>query len=921
MTFSTLGTDTTTLQRVLIPKTARPQGLYIIGATGTGKSGLLENLIIQDIEQDLGVCLLDPHGDLTLAVLSRLPDRRKDDVILLDLLDTEYPFGLNLYQCDDITDDKTFSNTRSQVLHVFSRLWGDRQNNFELGVWVSRYLRNSATALIKKGYTMAELPLLFTNKTARLALTAGLTDYQDSSFWEEFNNLKPDEQHQRYETNLSRADAFLSDRIMYNIVGQEKSTIDLLQIINERKILLVKLDRRHEEMTSLIGSVIIAFILNAMYSPLNKRKQFHLYADEFQLFATKDFATLLAEARKFGIGTTIAHQFRDQLGSDNKGATLTAANLIVFRVSSQDADELAGQFDITPQAAWEEEIEKEWVEVLKEEWHERVEEVVADGVEEIKTPVPDLVYRIVPDAPSMSGKTFVQKKYHSDHRVNQFVESLIEKVQHSGSVLRKEDYSTSSNKLPFSRINIREKIIFVDHLNTLFYEVMKEQNPHKELSLDMFEIMMRAIAPAFFDRDRFEDWAMETNSSPPIYDKSGRKIEISDSYLKKAIRGRGLCFDMAPRDYCSSLFIDAVGVYRWRMEKKPEGLEEEDRVKWILAREEPKVSEDLVQAYRLLWLAQDEKQLTVAFRRYEQVLRKVLTEQLRNELLCNLRYHSFMFFDPFHVGGALQFPIPADKFYDHNDISRVGGIVKQQILAWINKNGKNFVWQYKSTGGYSQKWYWGLTEGQEKQFIERLVAELDLEPEINRIIATSKPSFEAYVKEVREVLQTLAKEPMTSGTGINQTRKRTQLTYLTHPRETITHPRKTILHPQRTFQDVKNEIANQLVGLPDYSARVKLKGDTEHTNQTIKPTPGLYGSVLQKRIEYIQNLNRKDGYTRPKQEVEVEIRMRQDALRQAQQPLVQKVPQPLQRRFLVCSNCSLQNRPGANFCNQCGEKL
>src|SRR5205823_5513506 len=108
-------------------------------------------------------------------------------------------------------------------------------------------------------------------------------------------------------------------------------------------------------------------------------------------------------------------------------------------------------------------------------------EVVEDGVEEIKTPVPDLVYRIVPDAPSMSEKTFVQKKYHSDNRVNQFVESLIEKVRHSGSVLRKYDYSASINKLPFSRIGIIEKITFVENLNTFFYEVMKEQNPYKEL--------------------------------------------------------------------------------------------------------------------------------------------------------------------------------------------------------------------------------------------------------------------------------------------------------------------------------------------------------------------------------------------------------------------------------------------------------
>src|ERR1700680_3794594 len=99
MTFSLLGIDTQTGQRVELPKSSRLQGLYIIGIQGTGKSGLIENLIIQDIKQDIGVCLLDPHGDLTNAVLARLPDRREHDVILLDLAEYRYPFGINLFTC------------------------------------------------------------------------------------------------------------------------------------------------------------------------------------------------------------------------------------------------------------------------------------------------------------------------------------------------------------------------------------------------------------------------------------------------------------------------------------------------------------------------------------------------------------------------------------------------------------------------------------------------------------------------------------------------------------------------------------------------------------------------------------------------------------------------------------------------------
>lgn len=350
MTFSTLGIDTQTGQRVEIPKASRLQGLYIIGAPGMGKTGLIENLIIEDMKQGLGACLLDPHGDVTQAVLARVPDHREQDVILLDLLDTAYPFGLNLYQCDDPTDTTKVSYTRAQVMHIFTKLWGDESGH--LGVRIEQYLRNSATTLIEKGYTMAELPFLFQNTSARSQLTANLTSPQARAFWEGYHELKPDDQQQRYESTLNRADAFLSDEIIYNIVGQQHTTVNFRHIMDERKILLVKLDARLEEMTNLIGALIIAQFLTAAYSraalPVNKRRQFHLYADEFQRFATQDFATLLTEARKFGIAVTIAHQFRNQVDLQNRSATLNVTNLVVFRIIRKDADEIAGQFNVTP---------------------------------------------------------------------------------------------------------------------------------------------------------------------------------------------------------------------------------------------------------------------------------------------------------------------------------------------------------------------------------------------------------------------------------------------------------------------------------------------------------------------------------------------------------------------------------------------
>ena len=158
MTCSKLGIDTETNQDVYIPQSSRRQGLYIIGATGAGKSGLIENLILQDIEQGLGVGLLDPHGDLTNAILAKMT-KRLDDVILLDITDKEYPFGLNLFECPDPTDSVEVQKIVDLVIHIFEKLF-EVSRATPLTI---EYLRNCAHTLIANpGYTMADIRLLKT---------------------------------------------------------------------------------------------------------------------------------------------------------------------------------------------------------------------------------------------------------------------------------------------------------------------------------------------------------------------------------------------------------------------------------------------------------------------------------------------------------------------------------------------------------------------------------------------------------------------------------------------------------------------------------------------------------------------------------------------------------------------------------------
>jgi hypothetical protein len=351
VTFSKLGTDTDTQQFVYLPKAARTLGLYIIGIQGTGKSGLIENLIMQDVDQQIGVCVLDPHGELIEHVIARLDPKDEKNVILLDLEDYQHPFGLNLFACPDPSNPKEVQKIVDQVRHIFEKLLGVSTET----PLILEYLVNCTYTLIaNQGYTMAEIPLLLTDKNCRQQLVANVQRLQTRLFWRDFDDMPPVDQRTYRSSIIRRVGEFLQD-LTFPIVGQSQSTIDLQKIMQEGIILLVKLSAQVDSVSSLIGSLMIALLLRAAYNRPDKRRQFHLYADEFQRFATEDFATLLEEARKFGIATTIAHQNRGQLNSANskletdlKDRSRSVGNLVVFKINSKDADDLAGEFDTTP---------------------------------------------------------------------------------------------------------------------------------------------------------------------------------------------------------------------------------------------------------------------------------------------------------------------------------------------------------------------------------------------------------------------------------------------------------------------------------------------------------------------------------------------------------------------------------------------
>ena len=347
-----LGYDVDTGGGVYLDDPGRRQGTYVVGVTGTGKSTLLLNIALADIEVGDGLCLLDPHGDLTEDLLARIPRQRLDDVILFDPADIDYPMGLNLFECR-IDDPKQVDRVCSELVGTLRKLfwysWGPRMEDL---------LRHSILTLIAwPGSTFLDLMWLLTDEEFRQQVTSGLRDPILRHFWRhQFPQGAGELRRQRdwIDSSLNKIGRFLANPVIRNIVSQPKSSFDVRQIMDEGKVLLVNLSkgRLGEDNSSLLGSVLVNKILVAILERaeigLKERRRFHLIVDEYQSFATESFPTLQSEARKFNVDTIVAHQYRDQLDGLNRGSTLNVGNLIIFRTSGVDSQEVAAQFDNTP---------------------------------------------------------------------------------------------------------------------------------------------------------------------------------------------------------------------------------------------------------------------------------------------------------------------------------------------------------------------------------------------------------------------------------------------------------------------------------------------------------------------------------------------------------------------------------------------
>ena len=324
----------------------RRRHMYIIGKTGTGKSTLIANLAISDIRNHKGICIVDPHGDLCETVLDYIPSFRVNDVINLDPSDLDYSFSMNPLE---VTDDYQRELVVSGIVAVFRKIYGQ-----SWGPRMEYILRNTLmTAAHLPNPTLLMVPELLTNSSFRKrAVTNYVTDPILRTFWlVEFENMNPRLQTDAISPILNKVGQFLTSRFIRNILQNPRSTVDLETVMNEGKIVLCNLSQGKlgEDNAALLGAMIISKIQLAAMSranmPESERRDFYLYVDEFQNFATTSFIKILSEARKYRLNLILANQYIAQVPEDVRAAIFgNAGTMFSFLVGAADAGYMAKEF-------------------------------------------------------------------------------------------------------------------------------------------------------------------------------------------------------------------------------------------------------------------------------------------------------------------------------------------------------------------------------------------------------------------------------------------------------------------------------------------------------------------------------------------------------------------------------------------------
>lgn len=339
-------------KNVYIGDDDRRRHMYIIGKTGVGKSEFLKDMIMQDIRSGQGVAVIDPHGDLIDDILTLIPPQRAEDVILFDPSDTERPMGLNMLEAD--TEDQKHFVT-SSIINLMYKLY-DPQKTGIIGPRFEHSVRNAMlTVMSEKGNTFVEVVRALTDMSFVQELLPKVDDPMVRRYWtDQIAQTSEFHKSETLDYIVSKFGRFVTNKMMRNIIGQSESAFNFRQVMDDQKILLISLNKGRigEENSSFLGLILVPKLLVAAMSrqdmPQDQRKDFFLYVDEFQNFATPDFAQILSEARKYRLNLTVANQFIGQIDEDVKNAIFgNVGTICSFRVGVTDAGYLQHEFQPT----------------------------------------------------------------------------------------------------------------------------------------------------------------------------------------------------------------------------------------------------------------------------------------------------------------------------------------------------------------------------------------------------------------------------------------------------------------------------------------------------------------------------------------------------------------------------------------------
>ncbi len=336
-------------REIFIQEKDRQRHMYIVGKTGTGKSEFLKDMIMQDIRDGKGLAVMDPHGELVEDIMQLIPPERAEEVIYFNPSDTDRPMGLNIMEAQ--TEDQMHFVVGS-IISLMYKLYDPHKTGI-IGPRFEHAIRNAMlTIMAEPGATFIELVRCLTDQKYVQELLPKVKDPVVRRYWtDQIAQTSDFHKSEVLDYIVSKFGKFITNKVMRNIIGQSQSAFNFRQVMDEGKILLVNLSKGKlgEEDAKFLGLILVPKILTAAMSrqdvPLEQRKDFYLYVDEFQNYATEDFAVILSEARKYRLNLIVANQFVAQIEEEVKNAVFgNVGSVVTFRVGVPDANFLQHEF-------------------------------------------------------------------------------------------------------------------------------------------------------------------------------------------------------------------------------------------------------------------------------------------------------------------------------------------------------------------------------------------------------------------------------------------------------------------------------------------------------------------------------------------------------------------------------------------------